>query len=47
MLISQVGNADGSIIVVVREERGKGRVVMGAGSVHTLAMEVANSGPSH
>ena len=36
MLISQVGNADGSITVVVREEGGRGRAVKGAESVHAL-----------
>src|SRR5690606_641258 len=46
MLISQVGNADGSITVVVREEGGKGRAVKGAASVHALAMEAANGGKS-
>ena len=46
MLISQVGNADGSITVVVREEGGRGRAVKGAESVHALAMEAANGGQS-
>ena len=46
MLISQVGNADGSITVVVREEGGKGRAVKGAKSVHALALEAADSGRS-
>ena len=44
MLISQVGNADGSITVVVREESGTGRAVKGAASVHALALEAADSG---
>jgi hypothetical protein len=43
MLISQIGNADGSITVVVREEGGRGRAVSSAGSVYELAMEAANS----
>ena len=46
MLISQVGNADGSITVVVREEGGTGRAVKGAASVHALALEAADSGKS-
>ncbi|MFC6447434.1 AraD1 family protein [Shinella zoogloeoides] len=46
MLISQVGNADGSITVVVREDGGKGRAVKGAKSVYALAMEAADSGKS-
>ena len=46
MLISQVGNADGSITVVVREEGGAGRAVKNAGSVYALALEAANSGQS-
>ena len=44
MLISQVGNADGSITVVVREEGGTGRAVKGAASVHALALEPAAPG---
>ena len=46
MLISQVGNADGSITVVVREEGGTGRAVKGAASVHALALEAADSSKS-
>ena len=46
MLISQVGNADGSITVVVREEGGTGRAVKDAASVHALALEAADSGKS-
>jgi hypothetical protein len=46
MLISQIGNEDGSITVVVREEGGKGRAVIGAESVYALAMEAADSGSS-
>lgn len=44
MLISQVANTDGSIIVVVREDGGTGRAVKGATSVYALAMEAADSG---
>jgi len=43
MLISQVANADGSIIVVIREDSGTGRAVKGATSVYALAMEAADS----
>ena len=43
MLISQVANADGSIIVVIREDGGTGRAVKGATSVYALAMEAADS----
>ncbi len=43
MLISQVANADGSIIVVIREDGGMGRAVKGATSVYALAMEAADS----
>ncbi len=46
MLLSQVGNTDGSITVVVREEGGDGRAVKGAASVYALAMEAADSGGS-
>jgi len=46
MLISQIGNADGSITVAVREEGGPARAVKGAASVHALALEAANSGRS-
>ena len=46
MLVSQVENTDGSIMVVVREEGGEGRAVKGADSVYALAMEAANSGLS-
>ncbi|MCF3638890.1 GguC protein [Rhizobium sp. TRM95111] len=46
MLISQVGNADGSITVVVREDGGKGRAVRNAPSVYALAMEAADGGLS-
>lgn len=46
MLISQVGNADGSITVVVRDDGGTGRAVKGAASVHALALEAADSGKS-
>ncbi|MDX3927190.1 MAG: GguC family protein [Shinella sp.] len=46
MLISQIGNADGTITVVVREDGKQGRVVVGAASVHALAMEAADSGRS-
>ncbi|MFC3075375.1 AraD1 family protein [Shinella pollutisoli] len=46
MLISQIGNEDGSITVAVREEGGPARAVRGAGSVHALALEAANSGRS-
>ena len=46
MLLSQVGNAGGSITVVVRKEGGQGRAVKGAKSVYALAMEAANSGKS-
>lgn len=46
MLISQIGNADGSITVVVREDGAAGRVVKGADSVYALALEAADSGRS-
>ncbi|MFC3073380.1 AraD1 family protein [Shinella pollutisoli] len=46
MLISQISNPDGSITVAVREEGGPARAVRGAGSVHALALEAANSGRS-
>jgi hypothetical protein len=46
MLLSQVGNTDGSITVVVREEGGTGRAVKGAASVYALALEAADSGKS-
>ena len=46
MLLSQVGNTDGSITVVVREEGGTGRAVKGAASVYALATEAADSGKS-
>ena len=46
MLLSQVGNTDGSITVVVREEGGDGRAVKGAASVYALALEAADSGKS-
>jgi hypothetical protein len=46
MLLSQVGNTDGSITVVVREEGGDGRAVKGVASVYALATEAADSGKS-
>lgn len=44
VLISQIGNDDGSITVAVREDGGTARMVKGAASVYALAMEAANSG---
>lgn len=46
MLISQIGNDDGSITVAVREDAGPARVVKDAASVYALAMEAANAGKS-
>ena len=46
MLISQIKNADGSIVVAVREQGAAARAVKGAASVYALAMEAANSGRS-
>ncbi len=46
MLISQIKDASGNIIVAVREEGGQARAVNNAGSVYALAMEAANGGKS-
>ena len=46
MLISQIRNADGSIIVAVREAGGEARAVKGATSVYALALEAADAGKS-
>ncbi|KXG85812.1 AraD1 family protein [Agrobacterium bohemicum] len=46
MLISQIKDASGNIIVAVREEGGQARAVNNAGSVYALAMEAANDGKS-
>ena len=46
MLISQIKDANGKIIVAVREEGGQARAVNNAGSVYALAMEAANDGKS-
>ncbi|MGV1870070.1 AraD1 family protein [Agrobacterium rosae] len=46
MLISQIKDASGNIIVAVREEGGQARAVNNAGSVYALALEAANGGKS-
>jgi hypothetical protein len=46
VLISQVRNADGGIIVAAREVGGEAHVVKGATSVYTLALEAADAGKS-
>ncbi len=46
MLISQIKDASGSIIVAAREEGGQARAINNAGSVYALAMEAANGGKS-
>ena len=46
MLISQIKDANGKIIVAVREDGGQARAVNNAGSVYALAMEAANDGKS-
>ncbi|UHS57255.1 AraD1 family protein [Agrobacterium vaccinii] len=44
MLISQIKNANGSIVVAAREEGGQARAVNNAESVYALALEAANAG---
>ena len=46
MLISQIRNPAGGIIVAVREVGGQARAVKGAESVYALAMEAADGGKS-
>lgn len=46
MLISQVRNANGGVIIAVREAGGEARAVKGADSVYALAMEAADAGKS-
>nr|WP_178126738.1 AraD1 family protein [Agrobacterium rubi] len=46
VLISQIKDSSGNIIVAVREEGGQARAVNNAGSVYALAMEAANSDKS-
>lgn len=46
MLISQIRDNAGAIIVAVREQGGEARVVKNAPSVYVLAMEAADSGKS-
>ncbi len=46
MLISQIKDASGKIIVAVREEGGQARAVNNAESVYALALEAANGGKS-
>jgi hypothetical protein len=46
VLISQVKDASGKLIVAVREEAGEARAVNNADSVYALAIEAANSGKS-
>lgn len=46
MLISQVSNPSGGIIVAVRDAGGQARAVKGAESVYALAMEAADAGTS-
>ncbi|MCG5487185.1 MAG: GguC protein [Sinorhizobium meliloti] len=43
MLISQIKDPNGTIVVAVREPGGIAKAVTGAGSVYALAMEAANS----
>ena len=46
MLISQIKDTSGKIIVAVREDGGEARAVNNAVSVYALALEAANSGKS-
>ncbi|MBL0374640.1 GguC protein [Rhizobium sp. KVB221] len=46
MLISQIKDGKGGIIVAAREVGGEARAVNGAASVHALAMEAAKAGKS-
>lgn len=46
MLISQIRNADGGIIVAVRDAGGEAHAVKGATSVYALALEAADAGKS-
>lgn len=46
MLISQIKDNSGAIVVAVREAGGEARAVRNAGSVYDLAMEAADSGKS-
>lgn len=46
MLISQVRNANGSVIIAIREAGGEARAVKGGTSVYALAMEAADGGKS-
>lgn len=46
MLISQVRNANGAVVVAIREVGGEARAVKGAASVYALALEAADSGKS-
>ena len=46
MLISQIKDASGKIIVAAREDGGEARAVNNAESVYALAMEAANGGKS-
>ena len=44
VLISQIRNADGSVVVAIREAGGEARSVKGAESVYALALEAAEAG---
>jgi hypothetical protein len=44
VLISQIRDGNGGIVVAVREAGGEARAVKGAASVYALAMDAANSG---
>lgn len=46
VLVSQIKNSSGEIIVALREDGGEARQVLNTGSVYELAMEAANSGKS-
>ena len=46
MLISQIRNANGTVIVAAREAGGEARAVKGAESVYALALEATESGRS-
>lgn len=46
MLISQIKDASGNLVVAVREEGGEARAVNNAPSVYALAIEAANGGKS-
>lgn len=46
MLISQIKDASGKLVVAVREEAGEAHAVNNAASVYALAIEAANSGKS-